>query len=256
MVTGACLAQNGNDEVCVDIDAEKVARLERGEIPIYEPGLEDIVHDNVRAGRLSFTTDARAAVAYGQMQFIAVGTPPDEDGSADLQHVLAVARTIGEHMDDYRLVITKSTVPVGTADRVRQTLQDTLSQRGSAADFDVASNPEFLKEGAAVEDFMKPDRIVVGVDNQRAANFLRGLYAPFNRSRDRTVVMDIRSAELTKYAANIMLATKISLMNELSQVADRVGADIEAVRRAIGADHRISYHFIYAGCGSGGSCFP
>lgn len=256
LVTGTCLAQSGNHVVCVDVDADKIARLERGEIPIYEPGLEAMVHDNVRAGRLSFTTDAAMAVAHGQLQFIAVGTPPDEDGSADLRHVLAVARTIAEHMDGYRLVVTKSTVPVGTADRVRDALRDRLEQCGTEAEFDVASNPEFLKEGAAVEDFMKPDRIVLGVDNDRSAALLRELYAPFNRSRDRSVVMDIRSAELTKYAANIMLATKISLMNELSQVAERVDADIEAVRRAIGADHRIGYHFIYPGCGYGGSCFP
>lgn len=256
LVTGACLAQSGNHVVCVDVDADKIARLQQGEIPIYEPGLEEMVHDNVRAGRLSFTTDAAMAVAHGQVQFIAVGTPPDEDGSADLRHVQAVARTIAEHMDDYRLVVTKSTVPVGTADRVREALRERLHQRGVEIDFDVASNPEFLKEGAAVEDFMKPDRIVFGVDNERSATLLRELYAPFNRSRDRSVLMDIRSAELTKYAANIMLATKISLMNELSQVAERVDADIESVRRAIGADHRIGYHFIYPGCGYGGSCFP
>lgn len=256
LVTGACLAQNGHHVLCVDVDADKVARLERGEVPIYEPGLEDMVHDNVRAGRLSFTTDASSAVAHGQLQFIAVGTPPDEDGGADLQYVLAVAHTIAEHMDSYRLVVTKSTVPVGTADRVHDTLKETLAERGVSVDVEVASNPEFLKEGAAVEDFMKPDRIVLGVHSQRAADLLQSLYAPFNRSHDRAVVMDVRSAELTKYAANIMLATKISLMNELSQVAERVDADIESVRQAIGADHRIGYHFIYPGCGYGGSCFP
>lgn len=256
LVTGTCLAQVGNHVVCVDVDADKVARLERGEVPIYEPGLETMVHDNVQAGRLSFTTDARSAVEYGELQFIAVGTPPDEDGSADLQHVLTVARTIGEYMNDYRVIITKSTVPVGTADKVRQALNETLRQRSATVEFDVASNPEFLKEGAAVEDFMKPDRVVLGVDSERAEQKLRSLYAPFNRSRDRSMVMDIRSAEMTKYAANIMLATKISLMNELSQVAERVGADIEEVRRAMGSDHRIGYQFIYPGCGFGGSCFP
>ena len=256
LVTGACLAQSGNHVVCVDIDEAKIARLTQGEIPIFEPGLEQIVHDNVRAGRLRFTTDAAEAVAHGTLQFIAVGTPPDEDGSADLQYVLKVAATIGAHMDDYRLVITKSTVPVGTADKVRDALAEAVRKRGVDVEFDVASNPEFLKEGAAVEDFMKPDRVVVGVDSDRAAEHLRALYAPFNRQHDRTIVMDIRSAELTKYAANIVLATKISLMNELSQVADRVDADIEQVRKAIGADHRIGYHFIYPGCGFGGSCFP
>ena len=256
LVTGACLAQSGNHVLCVDIDADKIARLTRGEIPIFEPGLGQIVHENVNSGRLRFTTDAAEAVAHGTLQFIAVGTPPDEDGSADMQYVLKVAETIGAHMDDYRLVITKSTVPVGTSDRVRETIAKTLENRGAAVEFDVASNPEFLKEGAAVDDFMKPDRVVVGVDSDRAAEHLRALYAPFNRQHDRTIVMDIRSAELTKYAANIVLATKISLMNELSQVADRVDADIEQVRKAIGADHRIGYHFIYPGCGFGGSCFP
>jgi len=256
LVTGTCLAQSGNHVMCVDVDADKIAGLERGEIPIFEPGLEDMVRTNVEAGRLIFTTDAKRAVAHGEVLFIAVGTPPDEDGSADLQHVLTVADTIAAHMDDYRLVVTKSTVPVGTADRLRGQLEWALAQRGAAIAFDVASNPEFLKEGAAVEDFMKPDRIILGVENERSAETLRALYAPFNRSRERSIVMDIHSAELTKYAANIMLATKISLMNELSQVAERVGADIESVRRAIGADHRIGYDFIYPGCGFGGSCFP
>lgn len=256
LVTGACLAHSGNHVVCVDIDADKIERLNRGEIPIYEPGLETLVHDNVAAGRLRFTTDAVEAIEHGMLQFIAVGTPPDEDGSADLKYVLKVAQTIGEHMNDYRLVITKSTVPVGTSDKVREQVGQSISERGVSVEFDVASNPEFLKEGAAIDDFMKPDRVVVGVDNERAADHLRALYAPFNRQHDRTMVMDIRSAELTKYAANIMLATKISLMNELSQVADRLDADIEQVRKAIGADHRIGYHFIYPGCGFGGSCFP
>ena len=256
LVTGACLAHSGNQVVCVDIDADKIARLTRGEIPIFEPGLDNLVHENVASGRLQFTTDAAMAIDHGMLQFIAVGTPPDEDGSADLKYVLKVAQTIGEHMTDYRLVITKSTVPVGTSDKVREQLAGAIAQRGADVEFDVASNPEFLKEGAAIDDFMKPDRVVVGVDNERAADHLRALYAPFNRQHDRTIVMDIRSAELTKYAANIMLATKISLMNELSQVADRMDADIEQVRRAIGADHRIGYHFIYPGCGFGGSCFP
>jgi UDPglucose 6-dehydrogenase len=255
-VAGACLAESGNDVVCADVDESKIARLNDGEIPIYEPGLGPLVERNVDAGRLTFTTDVPAAVRASHIIFIAVGTPPGEDGAADLQHVLAVARAIGEHMDDYRLVITKSTVPVGTSDRVRETLANTLAERGAEIEFDVASNPEFLKEGAAVEDFMKPDRVVIGVDNDRAAEHLRALYEPFNRSRDRTMVMDLRSAELTKYAANIMLAAKISLMNELSQVAERLDADIEHVRTAIGADHRIGYHFIYPGCGYGGSCFP
>ncbi|RJS94741.1 UDP-glucose/GDP-mannose dehydrogenase family protein [Salinisphaera sp. Q1T1-3] len=256
LVTGACLAHSGNHVVCVDVDAAKIERLRQGDIPIYEPGLETLVEENVAAGRLAFTTDAAEGVAHGTLQFIAVGTPPDEDGSADLKYVLKVAETIGEHMSEYRLVITKSTVPVGTSDRVREALAGTLAARQADLPFDVASNPEFLKEGAAIDDFMKPDRVVVGVDNERAADHLRALYAPFNRQHDRTMVMDIRSAELTKYAANIMLATKISLMNELSQVADRLDADIEQVRKAIGADHRIGYHFIYPGCGFGGSCFP
>lgn len=256
LVTGACLAESGNSVLCVDVDADKIARLEAGELPIYEPGLETIVSDNVSAGRLHFTTDLDEGVAHGMLQFIAVGTPPDEDGSADLQHVLEVAQIIGQRITDYRLVVTKSTVPVGTADRVRETLAAALRARGADVDFDVASNPEFLKEGAAVDDFMKPDRVVIGVDNERAADHLRALYAPFNRSHDRCMVMDIHSAELTKYAANVMLAAKISLMNEFSQIAERVGADIESVRTAIGADQRIGYHFIYAGAGFGGSCFP
>lgn len=256
LVTGACLAHSGNHVMCVDIDETKIAGLNRGEIPIYEPGLDTLVQENTQAGRLQFTTDAKAGIEHGMLQFIAVGTPPDEDGSADLQYVLNVARTIGEHMTDYKLVITKSTVPVGTSDRVRAQVASSLAARGVDIDFDVASNPEFLKEGAAIDDFMKPDRVVVGVDNERAADHLRALYAPFNRQHDRTIVMDIRSAELTKYAANIMLATKISLMNELSQVADRLDADIEQVRKAMGADQRIGYSFIYPGCGFGGSCFP
>jgi UDPglucose 6-dehydrogenase len=256
LVTGACLAESGNTVVCVDVDAAKVAQLQEGRLPIYEPGLEELVRRNMRAGRLSFTTDAAAGVAHGLFQMIAVGTPPDEDGSADLQHVLDVARTIGEHMAEYRIVVMKSTVPVGTGDRVRERIQSVLAERGVTVEFDVVSNPEFLKEGAAVGDFMKPDRIIVGTDNPRTAELLRLLYDPFTRSREKLMVMDVRSAELTKYAANAMLATKISFMNELANVAERCGADIERVRIGIGSDPRIGYHFIYPGCGYGGSCFP
>ncbi|OBS10542.1 UDP-glucose dehydrogenase family protein [Acidihalobacter prosperus] len=256
LVTGACLAQVGNHVLCVDVDPDKIHRLEQGDIPIYEPGLDKLVRDNAAAGRLRFTLDAAEGVRHGLFQFIAVGTPPDEDGSADLRHVLEVARSVGQHMDDYRIVVNKSTVPVGTADRVREALAEALAARGVAAEFDVVSNPEFLKEGAAIEDFMKPDRIVVGTDNPRTGELMRALYAPFNRSRERVVLMDVRSAELTKYAANAMLATKISFMNELANLAERLGADIEAVRVGIGSDPRIGYHFIYPGCGYGGSCFP
>ena len=256
LVTGACLADVGNHVICVDIDAGKVERLNNGEIPIYEPGLDDVVRRNHEAGRLEFTTDIKAGVDHGLFQFIAVGTPPDEDGSADLQHVLAVARSVGENMDEYRILVDKSTVPVGTADRVRDEVAAAIGKRGIEMEFDVVSNPEFLKEGAALEDFMRPDRIVVGTDNPRVTELLRLLYEPFNRSRDRLIAMDIRSAELTKYAANAMLATKISFMNELANVAERVGADIEQVRIGMGSDPRIGYHFIYPGCGYGGSCFP
>ena len=256
LVTGACLAESGNHICCVDIDEDKIARLQAGEIPIYEPGLEELVHRNQKAGRLYFTTDIAEAVAYGLFQFIAVGTPPDEDGSADLSHVLAVARSVGQHMEDYRIIVDKSTVPVGTADRVRAAIRETLAQRGSEVEFDVVSNPEFLKEGAAIDDFMKPDRIIVGTDNPRTAELLRALYEPFNRNRDRVIAMDVRSAELTKYAANAMLATKISFMNELSNLAERLDADIEKVRIGIGSDPRIGYQFIYPGAGYGGSCFP
>jgi UDPglucose 6-dehydrogenase len=256
LVTGACLADTGNHVLCVDIDADKVERLKKGDIPIYEPGLDRLVDSGRQAGRLEFTTDIGAGVAHGLFQFIAVGTPPDEDGSADLTHVLAVARSIGEHMSDYRIIVDKSTVPVGTADLVRAEVQSVLSQRGHAIDFDVVSNPEFLKEGAAIEDFMKPDRIVIGTDNPRTAELLRALYEPFNRNHERVIVMSIRSAELTKYAANAMLATKISFMNELANFAERAGADIEDVRKGIGSDPRIGYSFIYPGCGYGGSCFP
>jgi len=256
LVTGACLAEMGNQVVCVDIDAAKVARLERGEVPIYEPGLQPLVGRNRAEGRLGFTTDPVSAIAHGEIVFIAVGTPPDEDGSADLQYVLSVARTIGTHLDRYAVVVNKSTVPVGTAHRVRTTIAAELAARGANVPFDVVSNPEFLKEGAAVEDCLKPDRIIVGASSERAVSMLRTLYAPFNRSHDRMVVMDERSAELTKYAANAMLATKISFMNEIANIAERVGADVELVRQGIGSDPRIGHHFIYPGAGYGGSCFP
>ncbi|MBI2383656.1 MAG: UDP-glucose/GDP-mannose dehydrogenase family protein [Gammaproteobacteria bacterium] len=256
LVTAACFAERGNHVVCMDKDAAKVERLCRGEIPIHEPGLDALVARNVQAGRLRFTTDARECVAHGQILFIAVGTPQGEDGSADLQYVLAVARTIGEYLDGYRIVVDKSTVPVGTADEVKAAIRECLARRGAAQDFDVVSNPEFLKEGAAVDDFMKPDRVIVGVDGDRPVKFLRQLYAPFNRTRDKLLVMSTRSAELTKYAANTMLATKISMMNELANIAERVGADIEQVRVGIGSDSRIGFSFIYPGCGYGGSCFP
>ena len=256
LVTGACLADAGNHVVCVDVDAAKIARLNAGEVPIHEPGLDELIARNREKGRLAFTTDAKAAVAHGLFQVIAVGTPPDEDGSADLRHVLAVARTIGEHMDDYKVVITKSTVPVGTSDKVKAAVAETLAARGAGTDFDVVSNPEFLKEGAAIADFMKPDRVIVGTDNPRTAELLKVLYDPFTRNRQRMIVMDLRSAELTKYAANAMLATKISFMNELANIAERLGADIEMIRNGIGSDPRIGYSFIYPGAGYGGSCFP
>jgi UDPglucose 6-dehydrogenase len=256
LVTGACLADVGNHVLCVDIDADKVDRLTRGEIPIFEPGLDGVVARAQQAGRLSFTTDAAAGVAHGLFQFIAVGTPPDEDGSADLKYVLDVARTIGKHLAEYRIVVNKSTVPVGTGDRVKAAILGVLEARGMPVEFDVVSNPEFLKEGAAIDDFMKPDRIIVGTDNPRTAELLRGLYDPFNRNRDRMILMDVRSAELTKYAANAMLATKISFMNELANLAEHLGADVEQVRIGIGSDPRIGYDFIYPGCGFGGSCFP
>ena len=256
LVTGACMAEMGNHVVCYDIDEDKIARLNSGDIPIYEPGLEAYVERNVEAGRLAFTTEVKKAVDHGLFQFIAVGTPPDEDGSADLRHVLAVARAVGENMDEYRIVVDKSTVPVGTADKVKSEVQKTLAERGVNIEFDVVSNPEFLKEGAAIGDFMKPDRIIVGTDNPRTTELLRSLYEPFNRNHDRLLSMDIRSAELTKYAANAMLATKISFMNELANLAERFGADIEQVRVGIGSDPRIGYHFIYPGAGYGGSCFP
>ncbi len=256
LVTGACLAEMGNRVVCVDIDAAKVERLKRGEIPIYEPGLESIVRRNHASGQLDFTIDAAPAIAHGEVIFIAVGTPPDEDGSADLKYVLEVARTIGRHLDRHAVVVNKSTVPVGTADRVRAAVAAELVARNANVEFDVVSNPEFLKEGAAVEDCLRPDRIIVGSSSERAVSVLRKLYAPFNRNHDRMVVMDERSAELTKYAANAMLATKISFMNEIANIAERVGADVELVRQGIGSDPRIGYHFIYPGAGYGGSCFP
>ncbi|MCG5541035.1 MULTISPECIES: UDP-glucose dehydrogenase family protein [unclassified Halorhodospira] len=256
LVTGTCFADAGNDVVCVDIDAERVAQLRSGEVPIYEPGLDEMLSFNQEEGRLRFTTDAAEGVHHGLFQFIAVGTPPDEDGSADLQHVLAVARSIGQHMNDYRVVVNKSTVPVGTADRVRAALGEELAARGEQLEYDVVSNPEFLKEGAAIDDFVKPDRIIVGTDNPRTGELMKALYAPFNRNHDRLLTMDVRAAELTKYASNAMLATKISFMNELSSLAERLGADIEQVRVGMGSDPRIGYHFIYPGCGYGGSCFP
>jgi UDPglucose 6-dehydrogenase len=256
LVTGACLADVGHDVLCVDIDQKKVDNLNAGIIPIYEPGLESIVKQAVQQGLLNFTTSMDKAVQHGELQLIAVGTPSGEDGSADLQYVVAVAKTIGQRITDYRVVVNKSTVPIGTAEIVRDALEKELNNRGISVPFDVVSNPEFLKEGAAVNDFMKPDRIVVGTDSERAEQLLRDLYAPFNRSHDRMIFMDVRSAELTKYAANAMLATKISFINEMANLAELLGADIEKVRSGIGADPRIGYHFIYPGCGYGGSCFP
>jgi UDPglucose 6-dehydrogenase len=256
LVTGACLADAGNHVLCVDVDPRKIDLLKRGEVPIHEPGLDAIVKRNFDAGRLRFTTNAKEGVGHGLFQLISVGTPPDEDGSADLRSVLAVARTIGEHMTEYKVVVTKSTVPVGTADKVRDGVRQSLEARRASIEFDTVSNPEFLKEGAAIADFMKPDRVIIGTDSQRAADLLRSLYEPFTRNRDRMIVMDVRSAELTKYAANAMLATKISFMNELANLAEHFGADIEAVRLGIGSDPRIGYAFIYPGVGYGGSCFP
>lgn len=256
LVTGTCLAEVGNQVMCMDVDQKKIEGLKQGIIPIYEPGLEEMVKENMAAGRLHFTTDVKEAVDFGLFQFIAVGTPPDEDGSADLRYVLAVAKSVAENMDDYKIIVDKSTVPVGTADKVKQAAADVLAKRSEALEFDVVSNPEFLKEGSALDDFMKPDRIIIGTDNPRTAELLKALYAPFNRSHERVITMDIRSAELTKYAANAMLATKISFMNELANLAERLGADIEHVRHGIGSDSRIGYSFIYPGCGYGGSCFP
>lgn len=256
LVQAAVLAAAGHDVLCVDVDEAKVEGLKKGQIPIYEPGLTPLVQENFAAGRLRFTTDAAEGVLHGELQFIAVGTPPDEDGSADLKYVLAVARTIATHMRSTKIVINKSTVPVGTADKVKAAIQAVLAERGADLAFSVASNPEFLKEGAAVNDCMRPDRIVIGTDNERVKDAMQELYAPFNRNHEKIIFMDIRSAELTKYAANCMLATKISFMNEMSNLAERLGADIEMVRKGIGSDARIGYQFIYPGCGYGGSCFP
>ncbi|TFH85899.1 UDP-glucose/GDP-mannose dehydrogenase family protein [Billgrantia azerbaijanica] len=256
LVTGACLADVGHDVICVDVDPDKVARLTAGEVPIYEPGLEELIHHNQADGRLRFTTDAAEGVAFGLLQFIAVGTPADEDGSADLRHVLTVAETIGRHMDDYKIIVDKSTVPVGTASRVERAIAAELDRRGKAVEFDVCSNPEFLKEGAAIEDFSRGSRIVIGTDSQRVRTVMHECYAPYNRQRDKLMFMGVRSAELTKYAANAMLATKISFINEIANLAERLGADIEEVRHGIGSDPRIGYSFIYPGCGYGGSCFP
>jgi len=256
LVTGACLSDMGNDVLCVDVDEAKISRLHGGDIPIHEPGLDQVVQRNLAAGRLRFSADPAEGALFGEIQMIAVGTPPDQDGAADLSYVLEAARNIALHMDGYRCIVDKSTVPVGTGDRVEQTVRQTLAERGATHPFSVASNPEFLKEGAAVEDFMKPDRIVLGVEDQHAERLLRELYAPFQRNHDRTILMSRRAAELTKYAANAMLATRISFMNELSRLADRVGVDIEQVRIGIGSDARIGYSFLYAGAGYGGSCFP
>lgn len=256
LVTAACFAELGNHVLCVDINQERVERLQRGECPIHEPDLAELMIKNQKAGRLNFTAEPKEGVAHGFYQFIAVGTPQDEDGSADLKHVLAVANTIGEYIIDYRLVINKSTVPVGTADKVANTILQAMQHRGIKIEFDVVSNPEFLREGAAIEDFMNSDRIIIGTDNTQAEQHMRTLYMPFNRNQNRLIAMDIRSAELTKYAANAMLATKISFMNEMSNLAERLGADIEQIRIGIGSDPRIGYHFINAGCGYGGSCFP
>ncbi len=256
LVSGTCLAEVGNDVLCLDVDPEKIRILEEGGIPIYEPGLQEMVRRNVAAGRLHFTTDVEKAVQHGTVQFIAVGTPPDEDGSADLQYVLAAARNIGRLMTDYKVVVDKSTVPVGTGAKVHAAIADELQKRGVSTPYSVVSNPEFLKEGAAVEDFMRPDRIVVGAEDEQAIHLMRALYAPFQRNHERLIVTDIKSAELTKYAANAMLATRISFMNELANLAEVLGADIEMVRQGIGSDPRIGYHFLYPGCGYGGSCFP
>ncbi len=256
LVTGACLAEMGNHVMCLDVDAAKIKILEDGGIPIHEPGLLDVVKRNRTAGRLQFTTDVVAAVNHGTLQFIGVGTPPDEDGSADLQYVVAAARNVGRHMTDYKVIVDKSTVPVGTGEKVRAAVADELAKRGVNVDFAIVSNPEFLKEGAAVEDFMRPDRIVVGADDERAILLMRSIYSPFMRNHDKLLVMDIKSAEFTKYAANSMLATRISFMNELALLAEKVGADIELVRKGIGSDPRIGTHFLYAGAGYGGSCFP
>lgn len=256
LTSGACFADMGNSVVCVDNDESKILMLKAGQIPIYEPGLEAMVHRNMEAGRITFTTDLKTAVQQASVLFIAVGTPPDEDGSADLSHVLAAAEEIATYMDSYKVIVDKSTVPIGTADMVKAKIQKKLDDRGMELDFDVVSNPEFLKEGAAIEDFMKPDRVVIGTDSQHAAEVMRKLYAPFCRTHDRVIVMSIRSAEMTKYAANALLATKISFINEISGLCEAYGADVEEVRNGIGSDSRIGYKFIYPGVGYGGSCFP
>lgn len=256
LVSGACLADLGNNVLCLDIDSKKIALLQNGFSPIYEPGLEDVIDRNLTAGRLRFTSDTSESVAHGLIQMIAVGTPSGEDGSADLQYVIAAARAIGQSMTEYKVIVNKSTVPVGTAEIVRIAIQEELDARGIEIEFSVVSNPEFLKEGAAIEDFNRPDRIVLGADDEQSIKLMREMYAPFQRNHDRLMVMDIKSAELTKYAANAMLATRISFMNELANLAEKIGADIEHVRKGICSDHRIGYHFLYAGCGYGGSCFP
>ncbi len=256
LVSGTCLAELGNEVVCLDLNPEKIQVLLDGGMPIYEPGLQDLVKRNVAAGRLHFTTDIEKAVQHGTIQFIAVGTPPDEDGGADLQYVVAAARSIGQHMTDYKVIVDKSTVPIGTSEKVKAAVAQELAKRGLTCPFSVVSNPEFLKEGAAVEDFMRPDRIVLGCDDDQAAQYMRALYTPLQRNHDRLIIMDCKSAELTKYAANAMLATRISFINELANLADVLGADIEQVRKGIGSDSRIGYDFLYAGCGYGGSCFP
>lgn len=256
LVSGACLADLGNNVVCLDVDPKKIEMLQSGHVPIYEPGLDELIARNVAAGRLRFTTDVAESVAHGLIQMIAVGTPSGEDGSADLQYVVAAARAIGRVMTEYKVIVDKSTVPVGTADKVRKAVQEELDKRGVQIDFSVVSNPEFLKEGAAIDDFNRPDRIVIGADDPQAIEQMRKMYAPFQRNHDRLIVMDVKSAELTKYAANAMLATRISFMNELANLAEKVGADIEHVRKGIGSDQRIGYHFLYSGCGYGGSCFP
>ena len=256
LVSGACLAELGNDVLCLDVDPRKIALLQQGGVPIYEPGLEELIKSNVASGRLRFTTDVEQSVMHGLVQMIAVGTPSGEDGSADLQYVIAASRAIGRTMNEYKVIVDKSTVPVGTADKVKQAVQEELYKRKIKTDFSVVSNPEFLKEGSAIDDFNRPDRIVIGAEDESAIKVMREMYAPFQRNHDRLMVMDIKSAELTKYAANAMLATRISFMNELANLAERVGADIEHVRKGIGSDQRIGYHFLYAGCGYGGSCFP
>ena len=256
LVSGACLAELGNDVLCLDVDPRKIALLQQGGVPIYEPGLEELIKSNVASGRLRFTTDVEQSVMHGLVQMIAVGTPSGEDGSADLQYVIAASRAIGRTMNEYKVIVDKSTVPVGTADKVKQAVHEELYKRKIKTDFSVVSNPEFLKEGSAIDDFNRPDRIVIGAEDESAIKVMREMYAPFQRNHDRLMVMDIKSAELTKYAANAMLATRISFMNELANLAERVGADIEHVRKGIGSDQRIGYHFLYAGCGYGGSCFP